>query len=489
MEEYGVYEDIANRTGGDIYIGVVGPVRTGKSTFIKRFMEMLVIPFCDPSKRAEMTDELPQAAAGKTVMTTQPKFVPAKAAKIAVKEGVEASIRLVDCVGYAVEGASGFEEEGQPRLVSTPWGEDPLPFERAAEVGTEKVIKEHSTVGVLVTTDGSVTDIPRENYLQAEERTVKELKALGKPFIVLLNCKSPQKSGALCAALQEKYDVPVMAVNAEKMSKEDLSSILEKTLLEFPVCSIDVKIPGWLQIMPEGHDKVQSILSAVKDCAPKLKKMKDCLSLERLFADDADFLNPLQVQMDLGAGTAEISIEAKEGLFYKVLGEECGEDIKGEAELFALLKNLSAQRKDFEKVQYALQQAEETGYGIVQPHTEEYRLSKPKLIKKGQNFGVEFSAKAQGYHLIKVEWSGSVCPIIGGKEEGERFYAETVDKYEKDEGQVWETNIFGKSIQELLGDNLKMKADAMPQELRIKMRRVITRIVNERKNNAICLLF
>ncbi len=489
MEGYGVYEDIASRTGGDIYIGVVGPVRTGKSTFIKRFMEMLVLPYCEEGRRAEMTDELPQAAAGKTVMTTQPKFVPAQAAKISAVKGAEASVRLVDCVGYTVEGASGFEEEGKPRLVNTPWSEEALPFERAAELGTEKVVKDHSTVGVLVTTDGSVTEIPRENYVPAEERTVRELKALGKPFVILLNCKNPQKSSGLCAALQEKYDAPVLAMNVEKMSKEDLSLVLQKTLLEFPVVSVDVSIPRWLNIMPEENSRIQALLSLLKEKACGLKKMKDCLTLENLFDEESDFINPTQVQMDLGAGTAEVVIEPKEGLFYRVLGEECGEEIVDEAQLFALLKDLSEKRRYFDKVKYALAQAEETGYGIVAPKTEDYALSKPKLVKKGQNYGVAFNAKAQGYHLIKVDWSGEVCPIIGGKEQGESFYQETLEKFEKDEGQVWDTNIFGKSLKELLEDGLSRKAEGMSPELRAKMRRIITRIVDEEKNNAICLLF
>lgn len=489
MEEYSVYEDIASRTGGDIYIGVVGPVRTGKSTFIKRFMETLVLPFCDPALRAEMTDELPQAAAGRTVMTTQPKFVPAKAAKISPCKGAEASVRLVDCVGYAVDGASGFEEDGAPRLVNTPWDENPLPFERAAELGTEKVIKEHSTVGVLVTTDGSVAEIPRENYVPAEERTVRELKEIGKPFVILLNCKTPQKADALCAALQEKYDAPVVAVNAEKMTKEDLYAVLEKTLLEFPVVSVDVKIPKWLQIMPENNPRIQTLLAAIKEKACGLKKMKDCLALEDLFAVDGDFLNPTQVQMDLGMGTAEITVETREGLFYRVLSEECGTEINGEAGLFAILKELSACSKEYDKIKHALKQAEETGYGIVQPSADDFVLSQPKVMKKGPNYGVEFTAKARGYHVIKVDVTGGVCPVIGGKEQCEAFYRETCDKFEKDAGQVWETNIFGKDLYQLLGDALTAKADGMPQELRAKMRRVVTRIVNEGKNNAICLLF
>ncbi|MBQ2701794.1 MAG: stage IV sporulation protein A, partial [Clostridia bacterium] len=325
MEQYSVYEDVATRTGGDIYVGVVGPVRTGKSTFIKRFMETLVIPSATEESKGMMTDELPQAVAGKTVMTTEPKFVPAKAAKISVSKGAEAFVRLVDCVGFAVEGASGFEEEGQPRLVKTPWQDAPMPFEEAAALGTEKVIKEHSTIGVMVTTDGSITDIPRKGYIAAEERAVKELKALGKPFVILLNCKTPSKQSALKKELEIKYEAPVVAVNVEEMGESEILEILQTVLFEFPVSRIDVKIPKWLQAFPESNSSVSALLSEIKKAAATVTKMRDCFVLETLFDETAKFINPEEIRMELGKGRVEITVGAKEELFFETLSEECGE--------------------------------------------------------------------------------------------------------------------------------------------------------------------
>ena len=312
MENYSVYEDMASRTGGDIYIGVVGPVRTGKSTFIKRFMEELVIPAAEPSRRAVMTDELPQSSYGKTVMTTEPKFVPAQAEKIKIREGAEVSVRLVDCVGFCVEGANGFQEDGKPRLVNTPWQTEPMAFEEAAALGTQKVINEHSTIGVLVTTDGSVTDIARENYVEAEERAVYELKRIGKPFVVLLNCKEPTSAGALKEELESKYDVPVVAVNVEKMDEEEFLSVLQKILFEFPLMEVDVQIPKWLQSLPEENKRVDSLLCALKKIAPSLVKMKDCFLLENLFAEEDDFLSPKKfLWIWDGAGSRFLSTRRK----------------------------------------------------------------------------------------------------------------------------------------------------------------------------------
>ena len=315
MENYSVYEDIASRTNGDIYIGVVGPVRTGKSTFIKRFMEQLVIPSADESRRAVMTDELPQSAAGRTVMTTEPKFVPAQAAKISIREGAEASVRLVDCVGFAVEGAGGFEEDGAPRLIKTPWSEQAMPFEKAAKLGTEKVIREHSTIGILMTTDGSITELPRSAYVAAEEHAAAELKEIGKPFVILLNCRQPAAQEPLRASLEEKYGVPVLAVNAEELTEDEILEIMQKVLFEFPVVGIDVRIPKWMQSLPEGSKVVSAVLTKLKKLAPSLVKMKDCLMLENLFGEEDKFLNPDNIAMELGKGKAEIRVEAKEGLF------------------------------------------------------------------------------------------------------------------------------------------------------------------------------
>ena len=489
MENYSVYEDIANRTGGDIYIGVVGPVRTGKSTFIKRFMEIMVLPHAEEGARAVMTDELPQSAAGKTVMTTEPKFVPAKAAKISVSKGAEACVRLVDCVGFSVDGANGFDEDGAPRLVKTPWQEAPMPFEQAAAIGTEKVIKEHSTIGVMVTTDGSITDIPRSGYVAAEERAVGELKTQGKPFVILLNCKNPEAQTELKNALESKYEAPVVALNAETMGETEIMALLQKALFEFPVLRIDVTLPKWLQAFPEDNQCVAAALNTVKNCVQNITRMRDCFALEKLFEEEADYVNPDEIRMNLGTGSAEITIGAKEGLFYRVLGETCGEEIPDDLSLMQYLQSVAGIKKQFGKVKEALKDAEEHGYGIVYPSEEEYTLEKPELVKKGAGYGVQFKAKASGYHIVKVNVTGSVCPIIGTKSQSEEFVADTLNTYENGQEQVWETNIFGKSLRSLIGDELAEKSNAMPVELRKKMRRTMTRIVNDGKNNLICILF
>jgi stage IV sporulation protein A len=489
MENYSVYEDIACRTGGDIYIGVVGPVRTGKSTFIKRFMEKLVIPSADENARAVMVDELPQSAAGKTVMTTEPKFVPAKAAKVSLGKGAEAFVRLVDCVGFGVEGASGFEEDGEPRLVKTPWQDEAIPFEKAAEIGTEKVIKEHSTIGILVTTDGSITDIPRSGYVAAEERAARDLKSIGKPFVILLNCKAPQEQEGLRSALEEKYKVPVVALNVEKMGEDEISFVLQKALFEFPVTRIDVHMPKWLQTFPETEKAVEGMLSAVKTASKNISKMRDCSVLESLFDAESDYCNPDEIRLNAGTGSVELFIGAKAKLFYQMLGEACGEEIADDLALMQYVQSVAGVKRDFDKVKDALKDAEEHGYGIVYPGEAEYALEEPKLVKKGAGYGVEFRAKASGYHIIKVDVTGKVSPIIGTKQQGEDFVDDILKTYVEGQEKVWETNIFGKSLRTLVGDELAQKSGAMPLELRRKVRRVVTRAVNEGKNNVVCILF
>ncbi len=489
MENYSIYEDVLSRTGGDIYIGVVGPVRTGKSTFIKRFMETLVIPNAPQESRAVMIDELPQSAEGKTVMTTEPKFVPAKAAKIQVAKGTDASVRLVDCVGYTVEGAVGFEEDGAPRLVRTPWQEAPMPFSEAAELGTQKVIQEHSTIGVLVTTDGSITDLPREAYVAAEERAIGELKSLKKPFVLLLNCKQPEKAGRLKAALESKYEVPTVALNVEKMGEEEIKEVLQKALLEFPILRMDVRLPAWLQALPKENSRVAQLLDRVKGAAGSMEKMRDCFAFEGLFDKEEDFFNPDDITIDLGKGSATFSIRAKESLFYEVLSEECGENLADDLALMRYVTGLAKVKRTFEKVKGAMEEADEKGYGIVYPLEEEYALEKPRLVKRNAGYGVQFRAKATGYHVVKVDLHGQVSSIVGSKQQGEEFVDATLKTYEEGEDKVWETNIFGKSLRELVAEALSGKADGMPTELRKKVRRAVTRIVNDGKSNLICWVF
>lgn len=489
MENYNVYQDIANRTGGDIYVGVVGPVRTGKSTFIKRFMETLVLPNAAPSEKTEMIDELPQSAAGKTIMTTEPKFVPSKAAKITVSKGAEIAVRLVDCVGFCVEGASGFEEDGVPRLVKTPWQENPMPFEEAAALGTQKVIDEHATIGVLVTTDGSITEIERNAYVQAEERAVHQLKRIGKPFVIVLNCQNPDAVGGLKQELENKYQAPVVAMNVENMQEQDVRIIMQTVLFEFPLCQMDVRIPKWLQTFPESNPTIAALIATLQEIAPKMKKMRDCQMLETLFAQSSDFLPGVDLRMDLGKGAAEITLETNPDLFYKVLSDVSGQTVQGELELMQYVCALAQTKQRYDKIKDAFTQAEEHGYGIVCPTMDDYQLEQPKLVKKGASYGACFRANAPSYHVVKVTVNGTVNPVIGSKEQSVRFIDETKAEFENDMENVWETNIFGNSLRTLVDSELSGKAKAMPIELRKKMRRTVSKIVNEGKNNVVCFLF
>jgi len=488
MENYSVYEDMATRTGGDIYIGVVGPVRTGKSTFIKRFMEKLVLPGAEPARRAVMTDELPQSSYGKTVMTTEPKFVPAQAEKIKLQGGAEVSVRLVDCVGFSVPGANGFEEDGAPRLVNTPWRAEPMPFEEAATMGTEKVINEHSTIGVLVTTDGSISEIPRVNYVDAEERAVYELKTIGKPFVILLNCKEPNGAMGLKTELEEKYGVPVVAVNVEEMEENEFLGVLQKILFEFPLTEIAVRLPRWLQSMPEENKSVAELISALKAVAPSLVKMKDCFLLENLFTDSEYYLPPAEISMDLGRGRVEVFIGGTQKLFYGTISDECGESIADDLELLEYVRSLADAKRNYDRIKSAFESAEKSGYGLVEPIETELSLEEPKLVKKGSGYGVKFKACAPGYHVLRVDVTGEVNPIVGTKQQGEEFVAEAVADYSSGTDKIWQTNIFGKTLKELVTDELNGKMRAMPMEVRKKMRRTVTRIVNEGKGGVICIL-
>lgn len=489
MKKYSVYEDIASRSGGDIYVGVVGPVRTGKSTFIRKFMQTLVIPSASKAERAVMTDELPQAAAGKTVMTTEPKFVPAKAVKISVSKGAKAKVRLVDCVGFPVEGAVGFEEDGKPRLVHTPWQEESMPFEQAAELGTEKVIKEHSTIGVLITTDGSIAEIDREKYISAEERTVAALKGIDKPFVIVLNTTDVSKAEGLRAELEEKYQAPVLAVDVEHMAEEQIMQIMQKALFEFPVTCIDVQLPKWLQVFPEDNWAVAEVITALQARAIGVQKMRDCSALESLFDENANFFSPTEIKMDLGQGSVEIIIEPKAELFYKLLSSECGESIEGELQLMQYVRALAGVKTGYEKIKDAFSAAEEHGYGIVYPAQEDYRLEKPKLTKKSGSYGVRFGAGATSYHIIKVDIHGNVQSVIGDKTQGEEFVSQAQTLYETGDDKLWDINIFGKTLRALVENELSGKSGAMPPELKNKMRRITARIVNEGKSNAFCILF
>ncbi len=487
METFSVYEDIATRTGGEIYVGVAGPVRTGKSTFIKKFMQELVLPSVEGSKRQRYVDELPQSAAGRTVMTTEPKFVPEEGAQIRVKDAV-AKVRLIDCVGFPVAGASGFEEEGAPRLVKTPWSETPVPFEQAAEEGTRRVIRDHSTIAILMTTDGSIAGIPRDAYEEAEARTVAEAKKIGKPFVILLNCKEPAGAEDLRAALEEKYAAPVMAVNAEEIDAQGINAVMERILYEFPVLSVDVDLPAWMRVLDADSPLISEVLAGIREVAPKIVKMSDCALLDGLYANSTRLLPPVSFDLDAATGRAHCRIEAKDGAFYEVLGEACGEDISDDFALMSYVCRLAEAKRVYERVGKAFADAQEYGYGIVPPEEEEMNLAEPKVVKKSGRVGVNLRADAPSYHIVRVDVHGEVSPALGTEEQSEAFAQKLTESMGTEPETAWNTNMFGKTLKEMLGEELSVKNRAMGGNVQKKMRKTMTRIVNEGKGGVICIL-
>ncbi|MBR2023406.1 MAG: stage IV sporulation protein A, partial [Clostridia bacterium] len=386
-------------------------------------------------------------------------------------------------------GASGYEEDGKPRLVKTPWTDAPVPFEEAAETGTRKVIEDHSTIGVLVTTDGSVTEIPRADYAPVEERVVTELKALQKPFVIVLNCKTPSSVKSLKKEMEDKYGAPVVAINVEKAGEEEFAQVLQTALFEFPVSRIDIQIPKWLQSFPESNATVGALTSALKKVAPSIEKMRDCTALETLFDESSDYENPTEIRMDLGTGKVEAFFGVKEGLFYRELSKACGAEITDELQLMTLMRSLSSMQGAYEKVKTALADAEQYGYGVVSPTPDEYALAKPVMVKRGAGYGVQFKATATSYHIVKVDVVGRVQSIVGTKAQSETFVGDTVEAFEKGDNSVWETNIFGRTLKSLVSDELSGKTQAVSPELRSKIRRVASKAVNEGKNNLFYFLF
>ena len=490
MLDYNVYEDIAGRSGGDIYIGVVGPVRTGKSTLIKKFMTELVIPnVTDANLKSVMTDELPQSASGRSIMTTEPKFVPAKACEVKL-ENASANVRLIDCVGFVTEGASGFEEDGKPRLVKTPWNENPVPFTEAAALGTDRVIREHSTIGVLVTTDGSIADIPRQGYVAAEERTVRSLKEIGKPFVIVLNCAAPDSSSAkaLKAELEEKYNNSVIAVNCEKIGAEGLLDILKAVLFEFPVLSFDVNIPDWMRYLAPDSSAVGELLDKVRTVAPRICRMKDCNAFDNLLAG-CEYWNPeTAVNLNLSEGKAEITAFAREGIFFDMLSEIAGDGISDECTLMRYVRGTAEAKHSYDKIKDAFECAKVNGYGIVQPDDEDMSLEQPKVIRQGGSVGIKLRATAPSYHIVKIDVTGEVSPIMGSAQQSEGIVQGMMNGFETNPDGMWETNVFGKSLRGMVKEGLAGKVSCMHDDTKAKMRRAITRIINEGKGGVICII-
>ena len=491
MEKYNIYKDISTRTGGDIYIGVVGPVRTGKSTFITKFMEKMVIPNISNKLQKQIaTDEMPQSADGKTIMTTQPKFVPSNGVKVQFKNKASANVRLVDCVGYFVDGAVGHEEDEKPRLVRTPWDEKEIPFEKAAEIGTKKVIEEYSTIGIVVTTDGSIGEIERKNYISAENRVINELKTLKKPFVILLNSKEPNSESAVKLAdeLEKEHGVSVICVNAKEMSVEDINGIMEKVLLEFPMYGFNVNIPAWMQSLPPENKIIAEMIERLKESSKDIVKMRDFSLPTNALLDSENFDGVTVSELNLGNGMTDYRVDVKDGLFYKVLTDQCGENISDDYNLMCYIKSFAEEKKKYQKIKDALFEAEQNGYGVVLPTIDEMDLAEPVLVKQGGRYGVKLKATAPSLHIMKVDVSTEVAPIVGTEKQGEDLINYLMGKFEDNPAGIWETNMFGKSLHDLVNEGLADKLTAMPKEAQTKMRKTLTRIVNENRGGIICIL-
>lgn len=490
MEHYDVYKDINARTGGEIYIGVVGPVRTGKSTFIKRFMELMVLPeMADEHQLNQARDELPQSAAGKTIMTTEPKFIPKEAARIDLGNEIQVQVRLVDCVGFMVEGAAGHIENESERMVRTPWFDYEIPFTQAAEIGTRKVITDHSTIGAVVTTDGSFGELKRNAYVESEERAVQELKKLGKPFIVILNSMKPysDETVALANQLKEKYQVTVLPVNCEQLKKDDVYHILEKVLKEFPVTRLDFYIPKWMEILPSGHWLKAQLVQRVKEIMGNVNQMRDITP--ELLEGSTEGVRALKPsKMDLSNGRVSVDVEMDDSYYFQILSDYVGIPIEGEYQLMQTLSSLVRMRQEYEKVQNAMHQVRMKGYGVVTPERSEIILDEPQVIKHGNKYGVKMKAEAPSINLIKAHIETEIAPIVGSQQQAEDLIAYIRQNAKESEEGVWNTNIFGKSIEQIVEDGIQAKVSQMTEECQMKLQDTLQKIINDSNGGLICII-
>lgn len=491
MSDYNVYRDIATRTDGNIYIGVIGPVRTGKSTFIKKFMDSLVIPHIDNAfKRERAKDELPQSAAGKTIMTTEPKFIPNEAVEIELSDNARFKVRMIDCVGYIVNSAMGHIENDTPRMVKTPWSENEIPFAMAAEIGTKKVITDHSTIGIVVTTDGSISDIDRQDYLDAENRVISELKEIGKPFIVLVNSTNPDGATAIAVKeeIQKKHDVSVMSVNCQELDSEDINSIIESILFEFPLKEISINMPDWIEVLSSEHSLKKSIYDCVLTSVNNISKISETRKVISRINENENISEIEISNINPGDGTVTLNITTEENLFYKILGETSGLEISGKDTLITLMQELAETKRKYDKISYALREVQETGYGIVSPSIDELSLEEPEIVKQGNRFGVRLRASAPSIHMIRADIETEVSPIVGTEKQSEELVHYLLKEFEVDPKSIWQTNIFGKSLHELVNEGLHNKLYRMPEDAQYKLQETLTKIINEGSGGLICII-
>ncbi len=486
---YDLYKDIQIRTGGEIYLGVVGPVRTGKSTFIKRFMNLLVLPFMeDEHEKERAQDEMPQSAGGKTITTTEPKFIPKEAAHIRLGSDIDVDVRLIDCVGYMVDGASGHLEEQEERMVKTPWSVEEIPFTKAAEIGTRKVIRDHSTIGIVVTCDGSFGELPRESFLEAEERTIRELKELGKPFLVLLNSAKPyaDETRALADEISDKYQVTVMPVNCEQLKREDINHIMENVLYEFPLTMIEFYMPKWVEMLPCEHKVKQDLILQIKQLMNRLNHIRDIsgggLQLE------SEYIRKCKLDgISMSDGCVRVMLDVDDRYYYEMLSDLVGENIESEYQLLSTLRDMARMKKEYTKVLHAMEAVRYKGYGVVMPDREEIVLAKPELIKQGNKFGVKIKAESPSIHLIKATIETEISPIVGTEEQAQDLIRYISDTGTNEEG-IWETNIFGKTVEQLVNDGITGKISMINEESQIKLQETMQKIVNDLNGGMVCII-
>ena len=488
MEKIEVIKNISKRSGGDIYLGVVGAVRTGKSTFIRKFMENLVVPNIeDEYERKRCLDELPQAAAGKTIMTTEPKFVPATAAKIKV-EDFTANIRMIDCVGYIVPAAKGYEDENGPRLVMTPWYQEPIPFVEAAEIGTEKVIKDHSTIGIVVTTDGSIGELPRSEYLDAEKTVIEELSSIGKPYIVLLNSTHPMlpETEKLAEKLKEEYKVPVMPISVEAMGERDMYNILKEALYEFPIEQIKVNMPEWIALLNPDHYLKKEYIAKIKEEVVEVNRLRDIDKINSHFRESEYIAKSYISEVDPGTGEVTINLEAPPGLYSKVLNDIIGASVSTKADLLSLFQELNVARKEYNQIKTALKMVKQTGYGIASPTLDDMKLDPPEIIKQGSRYGIKLKAKASSIHMIKVDVESTFEPIIGSELQSKELINYLTEN--KEGNDIWKSEIFGRSLDVIVQEGIQAKLSMMPDNVRYKLCQTLTKIINKGSSNMIAIV-